>query len=686
MAVAAALLAPAPAATAHVVEGPDVFYFIGGGWGHGVGMSQYGALGRAEAGFSHVEILQFYYDNTEVRAAPELVPDDVDVRLAVHNSSVFTPTGQLTVAVDGSILDTTSNRLTVRRVSGGWHINSSNVDWCGGFCSGTVLTVSFVDGEPVRVPNVVNGTHRYAHGQFQLTPDGPGVSNCGRSSANQYCLVIGDMTMQQYLYGVDEVPQSWHAETLKAQAVAARSYTASKITQRENWGAPFDLYGSVQDQEYHGWDQETEVLPRQPWVDSVDATDDVVVLYTPSSDPDPPYDDPAQPDGSLDPYVVTAFYSSSNGGYTASSEEPWRQPLPYLRAKPDAYDSAPDADGNPQNPLHSWWRHYSYEEVSGWLTEYPIADLDVGDIQEIRIEQVGPSGRIDDALVTLVGSKRTLEVRKSNGEPYGYRFYFALVRGCRNTQGCSPMLGTKVRLSDGPPGSETGGADPPEPGPETPDDTIPDTESDGGLQNPEEGPVPFEDVAADAVYKEAVDWIYRNEITLGTSPTTFSPDDSLTRAQFASFLWRLAGRPTFEIQAEFSDVAFDSNHFAAISWMAETRITEGCGDGRFCPNKALTAAQIATFMWRYAGSPIGRSAIPFDDVEGGGYYVIPVRWMLDWDLWVDEEFRPVDTLTSEFRPHSPITRSRMAVYLFRLADAPGAFDPAVELPSLIRSA
>ena len=256
-AVAVAAFAPPVAAHPHG-PGTDQFTFLGGGWGHGTGMSQFGALGRAEAGHTYEEILAFYYDGTELRTDPSLVPDDIDVRIAVHNTTVFRPTGLLTVAMDGRFLDTTVNTLTVSRGNGGWHINSSNIDWCRGFCSGTVLTVSFNDGEAVRVSNTSNGAEHYAHGQFQLTPAAGGIANCGSASSNQYCLVVGDMTMQQYLYGLDEMPNSWPAEALKAQAVAARSYASAIIKDRAGWSSPFDLYASTRDQEYRAWDQESE--------------------------------------------------------------------------------------------------------------------------------------------------------------------------------------------------------------------------------------------------------------------------------------------------------------------------------------------------------------------------------------------------------------------------------------------
>ena len=232
-------------------------YISGGGWGHGVGMSQYGALGRAEAGFSYSEILRFYYHGTKVVKAPELVSNDVDVRIGVHSRTVFTPTGPtglLTVSLDGKLLNNTTNRLTVRRGYDGWYIDSGGEDWCDGFCEGSFLTVGFTEGEPVHVSDTHNGTRFYAYGEFQLTPATADIKNCGDHTAGEYCLVIGDMKMQQYLYGLAEIPQHWYwnAKGMEAQAIAARSYAIAQIRDRAGWGEPFSLY-SVTDQVYKAW-------------------------------------------------------------------------------------------------------------------------------------------------------------------------------------------------------------------------------------------------------------------------------------------------------------------------------------------------------------------------------------------------------------------------------------------------
>ena len=644
--VAAVLLAAAAVPASAHPHGPtdDEYTFVGGGWGHGTGMSQYGALGRAEAGHTYEEILAFYYDSTTLTTDPNLVPDDVDVRIAVHSTTVFRPTGLLTVSMDGRFLDTTVNTLTVRRGNGGWHINSSNIDWCQGFCSGTVLTVDFDDGEPVRVSNTVNGAERYAHGQFQLTPAAGGVANCGNQSSNHYCLVIGELTMQQYLYGLDEVPHSWPAAALKAQAVAARSYATAIMRERASWAAPFDLYASTRDQEYKAWDYEREP-GHSAWKGQVDATDDTVLTHQATNE------DPVE--------VIVGYYSSSNGGHTAANEEPRRGSVPYLLAKPDPYDAAPDGDGDPQNPTHSWERTYTTEQISKWLADYPFADLDVGEIVEIYIARPGPSGRIDDALVTLVGTDRTVDVLNDNDEPYGYRFYYALVLGCRSEPGCRPPLSTKLALQ----GSHTG--------------------SGFNVHT-----LPFTDVASNAPYAAAVAWMLNNEITTGTAPTTFSPQQSLTRAQFATFLWRFAGEPeAADGSLTFTDVEPESYYSEAVGWMVDQNITLGCSTDPvvlFCPNNPLETSQAVTFLWKFAGRTYSNYPVPFTDIGINAYYLEATRWMVEHRLWVDEFFNPPRHPAS-FKPYDTVNRARTAMFIWLLAEAAGAFDTDVDLPPLMRS-
>ncbi len=112
--------------------------------------------------------------------------------------------------------------------------------------------------------------------------------------------------------------------------------------------------------------------------------------------------------------------------------------------------------------------------------------------------------------------------------------------------------------------------------------------------------LPFEDVAAGRFFEVPVRWMLENEITTGTSPTTFAPDEQLTRAQFVTFLWRAAGRPMATTPHAFADV--DEASFAndAVSWAAEVGITAGTSPTEFSPNAPATRGQIAAFLRRFS--------------------------------------------------------------------------------------
>ena len=113
-------------------------------------------------------------------------------------------------------------------------------------------------------------------------------------------------------------------------------------------------------------------------------------------------------------------------------------------------------------------------------------------------------------------------------------------------------------------------------------------------------PHSFTDVT-DASQNDAISWMANNEITTGTTGTTFSPNDTSTRAQAAAFLHRLEGEPASPPH-DFSDVvaAWQQD---AVSWMAHTGITTGATDATFAPDDTLTRAQLITFLYRYQNEP-----------------------------------------------------------------------------------
>ena len=107
----------------------------------------------------------------------------------------------------------------------------------------------------------------------------------------------------------------------------------------------------------------------------------------------------------------------------------------------------------------------------------------------------------------------------------------------------------------------------------------------------------FSDVSVDSYYAKAVAWAVENGITTGTGDGKFSPDATCTRAQSVTFLFRAIGK-LVDSKAEFSDVLTDSYYANAVAWAVENGVTNGIGDGLFGPDNSCTRAQIVTFLFR----------------------------------------------------------------------------------------
>ena len=137
----------------------------------------------------------------------------------------------------------------------------------------------------------------------------------------------------------------------------------------------------------------------------------------------------------------------------------------------------------------------------------------------------------------------------------------------------------------------------------------------------------FVDVPSGSYYEDAVDWAVANGITTGTDAAHFSPDGICTRAQAVTFLWRAAGRPAPESRTmPFTDVPADSYYYDAVLWAVENGITKGTSSTTFSPDDTCTRAQIVTFLWRSEQSPAAGSGNPFTDVSADAYYADAVLW------------------------------------------------------------
>ena len=171
---------------------------------------------------------------------------------------------------------------------------------------------------------------------------------------------------------------------------------------------------------------------------------------------------------------------------------------------------------------------------------------------------------------------------------------------------------------------------------------------------------PFQDVPGDAYYFEAVNWAVANNVTNGTSETTFSPDVGCTRAQVVTFLWRAAGQPEpTEGTNPFTDVKEGTYYYKAVLWAVEKGITNGTSETTFDPDETCTRGQIVTFLWRREGKPAPTGANnPFADVKPSAYFGSAV-------LWAVEKGITNGTSETTFEPNEDCTRAQVVTFLWR---------------------
>lgn len=140
----------------------------------------------------------------------------------------------------------------------------------------------------------------------------------------------------------------------------------------------------------------------------------------------------------------------------------------------------------------------------------------------------------------------------------------------------------------------------------------------------------FSDIRSDAWYHDAVYWAAGKGITSGTSETTFSPDQTCTRGQIITFLWRYMGSPHTSLAGNpFTDINGSQYYAEAVMWAKNNNITSGTSSTTFGGEQTIDRKQAITFLWRLEGSkePAGNSG--FSDVSAGKYYSKAVAWAVE---------------------------------------------------------
>ena len=167
----------------------------------------------------------------------------------------------------------------------------------------------------------------------------------------------------------------------------------------------------------------------------------------------------------------------------------------------------------------------------------------------------------------------------------------------------------------------------------------------------------FYDVPNDAYYFEAVKWAVGKNITNGVSENLFGPDQACTRAQIVTFLWRAAGSPVVNYAMDLTDVPADAYYAEAVRWALSEGITTGTGEGTFSPDAACTRAQAVTFLARALDGKT-EGAANFQDVLAGSYYAEAVAWAVEGGI-------TQGVGGDRFDPNATCTRAQIATFLAR---------------------
>lgn len=334
------------------------FTFTGSGWGHGVGMSQYGARAMADDGFDRYAILGHYYRNTEI--IPFAPIDDLRIHLDDAPSVDLSSAGSVSFEQGGVPLLVSEPGTSVRvsASDGGLALGGT---WVAAPIESPVV-VSFP--KPVRVSTT---GHSYLWGKLQLT-----------NRNGQVRVVESNLPMEKYIAGISEMPASWPTEALAAQAIAARSYGHEIALHRRNsaeWAQEYDISATTLDQNYVGWDAQDDPWDA-PWVAAVESSATVELIYggTP----------------------IRAYYSAATGGHTENAAYVFNNDVAYAIGVEDPYDLI-------DNPWSDWTRSYTVTDLSRWLGR--ADDTSVGTVASLSVSGLyGVSDRIDKADVTITGS------------------------------------------------------------------------------------------------------------------------------------------------------------------------------------------------------------------------------------------------------------------------------------------
>ena len=361
------------------------FTFYGAGYGHGLGMSQWGSYGLAWAGWTHQQILRHFYSHTQVQVTQNpprflrvgLTQGRVRLTLTAGGGPVDLKVGD---PKNGQLVGTIPNGDTWRVLVGGSHfrvLDAAGAEVGGRLWGGTANNLYATYGPNHARVHVPEGGHTYNRGYLEFN-----IYDCASRCVERLILQIAP---EHYLYGISEVPSSWPMQALETQAVAARDYAFYQARYGQNRGVcNCALVDDASAQVFAGWDKEGGLMGDR-WVAAVIGTAGQVITHQ----------------GSL----IEAFYMASSGGYTENNENVWGgSPIPYLRGVCDP------GDYTAANAARVWSTTMTDAEVTSRL------GLGIGKVTGFSHFSRGVSGRIltvevDGASGRVTISGATLRAR-----------------------------------------------------------------------------------------------------------------------------------------------------------------------------------------------------------------------------------------------------------------------------------
>src|SRR4051794_22244063 len=376
------------------------FTIRGAGFGHGIGLSQYGAYGYAAHGASSSGIVLHYYKGTHLG------------NMAGRTIRVLLQQGNGTVWISGATragnhkLDSTKSYRLMRKGIDSVELRTARgkrIATMGGVVSVASSSGSFVLGG--RAINGLSGG-RY-RGKLEV-----------RAGTFGGLTAVNALSLDDYIKGVivGEMPTSWPQQALEAQAIVARSYALTT----DAGGAVFDQYPDTRSQMYYGMSRETSGTNQ-----AVQSTSGQIVMYG---------------DG-----VATTYYFSTSGGRTENIENSWpgTAPVPYLKSVDDPYDNL--------SPRHRWrfvWSKSTLDKKLGSFVK--------GKLKMVKVTKRGVSPRIVDAQV--LGTRGTVDVTgpqlRSRLGLYDTWAYFVTIKSGQGGPSTQPQ---QAPATDNTPATDGGG-------------------------------------------------------------------------------------------------------------------------------------------------------------------------------------------------------------------------------------